>query len=123
MNLNIYAIYDKIQKNFHTPMYQHNDGAMLRSIQQAVNDKESFLFKNPQDYAVYRVGTWDDNGVLEGMKDNIKVVEVVELVDHAKIDEGELDMLASELKEIRAVVDSLKTLIVGNIGYSKEEIL
>jgi hypothetical protein len=114
MNLNVYAIYDKLQQTFMTPMFQHNDGTMLRMIQQAVNDKESYIYKNPQDYSIYQIGEWNDNGELKGLENNRKVVEAVELVDKKeRIDENQLDMFASELKATRAVVDSLKNLVVG----------
>jgi hypothetical protein len=114
MNLNVYAIYDKLQQTFMTPMFQHNDGTMLRMIQQAVNDKESYIYKNPQDYSIYQIGEWNDKGELTGLDNNRKVVEAVELVDKKeRIDETEIEKLNSNMNQMRAVVDSLKTLVVG----------
>ena len=59
MNLNVYAIYDKIQNTFLNPMFQHNDGTVIRTIEAVVNDdnKETNLYSNPQDYAIYQVAT------------------------------------------------------------------
>lgn len=114
MNLKIYAIFDKLQNTFHTPMFQHNDGTLIRVMTQAVNDKESFLYKSPQDYAVYEVGQWDDVGTLVGMENNRKVIEMLELVDkERRVEESELEKINTNLKQMRAVVDSLKTLVVG----------
>ena len=113
MNLKAYAIFDKLQTTFMTPMFQHNDGTALRMVQQAVNDKESYIYKNPQDYSLYLVGEWDDKGEMKGVE-NRKVVEMVELVDHdSRVDENQLELFQTELKATRAVVDSLKTLIIG----------
>ena len=113
MDLKAYAIFDKIQQSFHTPIFQHNDGALLRTLQTAVNDKDSFLYNNPQDFNVYEVGNWNDNGQLES-SENRKVVEIVELVDPGKRHKpDEIQQLREDFKETRAILDALKTLIVG----------
>lgn len=119
MELKAYAIFDKVQNSFHTPIFQHNDGALLRTLQQAANDKDSFLYNNPQDYNVYQVGSWDDCGSLrigqsDGHPENRKVIEIVELVDPEKRHTpDELQQLRQDFKETRAILDSLKSLIVG----------
>lgn len=60
----VFSIYDSAIKAWLPPIYAKNKGDMLRQFSDAVNNKDSILAKHPSDYALYEVGTWDDDKCL-----------------------------------------------------------
>lgn len=63
MVLNAYSILDRKAAAFMSPFFMHQDGLAHRSFGDLVNDKNHQLGVNrhPEDYALYKVGTWDDS--------------------------------------------------------------
>lgn len=60
------AIKDDVAGIFIDPVLSSlNEGTMQRDIASVVNTETSFLGKNPEDYSLYSIGTFDDvTGVL-----------------------------------------------------------
>lgn len=66
MIMKIYAVRDSAVEAFLQPFFSPSDGAAIRSLTDAVNDKEHQFFKNAKDYALWRLGSFDDaSGVLD----------------------------------------------------------
>lgn len=61
MLYSVFSIHDSAVGAWLPPIYAKNKGDMLRQFTDAVNNRESVLFKHPGDYALYEVGTWDDD--------------------------------------------------------------
>lgn len=69
MKLNIYAIYDNKISAYSQPFYSHTHGSALRAFSDHVNDAQSAPNKHPEDFALYHLGTFDDQaGAIEGNK-------------------------------------------------------
>lgn len=60
----VFAIFDSAVSTWLPPIYARNKGEMLRQFADAVNNRESTLHKHPGDYALYELGTWDDDKCL-----------------------------------------------------------
>lgn len=60
MKQNAYAIKDAKTNTYGVPFFTHNDGTAERSFTQAANDPNTTIHQFPQDYALYRVGEFDD---------------------------------------------------------------
>lgn len=60
----VFAIFDSAIGAWMPPIYAKNKGDMLRQFSDAVNNRESVLFKHPGDYALYELGNWDDDKCL-----------------------------------------------------------
>lgn len=63
-----YAIKDNLAERFLTPFICHNDNEAKRMFMTTVNDHDNMpiINENPQDYELYKIGTWDDNlGIME----------------------------------------------------------
>lgn len=66
--VNAYCVYDRKSKIYNTPYFLINDQVAMRQFQAVVNDKESMLYKYPEDYQMYKIGEFDMlTGKLEGM--------------------------------------------------------
>lgn len=59
--LQMYSIYDKKVGTYSTPVFAKNVVDIQRSLIQALKEKSSLLFQFPADYALYLVGTFDQD--------------------------------------------------------------
>ena len=60
MTKNLYSIYDKKLERYNDPGFAEDDHTIMVSLQRAAKDKNSFLYINSDDLALYCVGTFDD---------------------------------------------------------------
>lgn len=59
------AVYDTVAKVYAPPFYVNTKGEALRSLSNAVNDKQmGDLAKHPSDFILYVIGSFDDNAGL-----------------------------------------------------------
>ena len=57
--LNCYAIYDKKALSFATPFFAVNDEVAMRSFEDLVRDRRSFVSQHPEDFALHFVGRFE----------------------------------------------------------------
>lgn len=66
MNINVYSIFDTKAKVYQKPFFLMNDDVCIRAVKQAVNDVNTEIHHNPEDFIVFQVGMFDDQtGILE----------------------------------------------------------
>uniref|UniRef100_A0AAU8B6U0 Nonstructural protein n=3 Tax=unclassified Microvirus TaxID=338099 RepID=A0AAU8B6U0_9VIRU len=60
----VYVIRDQ-RTSFLTPTFDYNDASAMRNFEHALQQKESLMFSHPEDYSLYKIGTYDtDKGVI-----------------------------------------------------------
>lgn len=66
MKFNIYTIFDSKANAYIRPEYRRSDEEMFAAIYETAKNPESGFHKHPDDYTVYRLGTFDEeNAVIE----------------------------------------------------------
>lgn len=60
MKQNVYTIKDAKSGTFATPFFSINDATATRSFQQAANDQNTTINQFPEDYALYKLGEFND---------------------------------------------------------------
>ena len=66
MIMNVYSIYDKAVQAYMRPFFMPADGAAQRAFTDLVEDKSHEMSKHPEDYSLFRIGSFDDsNGSLD----------------------------------------------------------
>ena len=56
------SVYDTVAKVYAPPFYVNTVGEAVRSLANAVNDKNmGDLCKHPKDFILFEIGSWDDN--------------------------------------------------------------
>lgn len=66
MKWNVYSIYDAKTKLWSKPSYAQTHGQVLRDFQDLANDKKTTIGNHPEDYALYCIGSFDDEkGIIE----------------------------------------------------------
>lgn len=68
MIVGVYAIRDAQTAAFSQPMFFVTKGVAIRSFSEECESATSALNKHPADYALFQIGTYDDNaGSLESL--------------------------------------------------------
>ncbi|QXP08031.1 MAG: nonstructural protein [Arizlama microvirus] len=63
--INVFAIFDKKAVSYLQPFYFPQKGQAIRAFEDSVNDNQSPFSKHPEDYALYKLGSYDDQtGVI-----------------------------------------------------------
>lgn len=60
MKTNAYTIYDRKALVYNMPFFAPTDGAASRMFADLVNDSATTIGRHPNDYVLYRCGTYDD---------------------------------------------------------------
>ncbi len=61
MKLQVYSIYDKAIASYARPFFFQTEGQAMRTFQDLVLDPESELAKHSEDYALFKLGSFDDS--------------------------------------------------------------
>ena len=66
MIVQIYSVYDKKASSYLQPFYIQNEGMAIRAISELVHDTDHAFHKHSEDYALFRIGLYDDSkGTIE----------------------------------------------------------
>lgn len=57
----IYSVYDKKAQSFNTPFFAFNDDIARRSFCDLIRDKRSFVSQHPEDFVLFRIGSFDES--------------------------------------------------------------
>lgn len=81
MVLNVYSVYDLKAKAFLSPFFLPQDAMAVRALIDAVSDPTHQFAKHPEDYQLFKLGSFDDAlGVLTAGKQHELLVLVSSLV-------------------------------------------
>lgn len=61
MEYELYCIYDAATNKYGIPMAQQNDAEAMRSFAHECMKSDSIWNSHPQDFVLYRIGTYDIN--------------------------------------------------------------
>lgn len=75
----LYAIFDRRKMAYLSIMEKQNNALALRDFEIITNSKEGIISKYPEDFALYKVGKFDEeNGEL--INENMLVIEANEVL-------------------------------------------
>jgi len=80
MILQAYTVFDNKALTYQPPWYSHNDGVAMRQLQEAAGDPNTSLSRHPKDFALFHIGSFDDQTGAFTTGDKRHVCEVVALV-------------------------------------------
>lgn len=82
MKLSVYSIFDNAAGAFMQPFFMVNDGMAVRAFSDTANTADSSIKAHPDQFSLYRVGTWNDaSGYLEPEDPPIRVIHGFEVVE------------------------------------------
>lgn len=79
MILETFAIYDVAIKAFVQPFYMNSTSEAVRALQNEACNADSTIAKNPNDFTLYRLGTWDNISGMFSQNENERIGTVAEL--------------------------------------------
>lgn len=63
MRLNVYVIFDTASGSTRPPFFLQADGEANRLFLDLATNQDSDIGKHPEDYSIYRIGTYDNNAM------------------------------------------------------------
>lgn len=80
----VYSVFDSKAECFSRPVFYSNDAMASRAFEVAVNSPESEMFMHPQDFTMFKVGSFSvSNGKLSGV-DPVSVANGLQLKHEVK---------------------------------------
>jgi len=77
----LYTIYDSKAQVHNKPFYQQNRAVAIRTCTSLANDPSGEIMKNPEDYALFYLGTYDDTNASFSLAEPFEhVLNFTELV-------------------------------------------
>lgn len=97
MRMSIYVVFDGQAKVSMAPVFYESDPIAIRSFENTVESKEPFV-SNPEDFTLYRVGTFDDEGmVIEGEEPH-RLVGGLQALKNRKLKRAKIEDLEVEVE-------------------------
>lgn len=59
--LKMFTVYDSKVGAYLNPIFLRSKGEAVRIFQETVNSKDHMIAKNPEDYTLFELGSWDEN--------------------------------------------------------------
>jgi len=88
MQLKIFTIYDSATQVYNTPFFTLTTAEALRMFKNLVNDNQSAVSQNPEDYTLHQVGTFTNEDAQFDMDQAGRIVcgnELVEDIDNVEL--------------------------------------
>lgn len=100
MKQNIYSIYDTAAGLYSRPYFTSSDAEAVRSFKDIATDADHPVGKHPQDYTLFRIGTYDDvKGFLQN-EENESLSTALELIASTRtIDREQMDLLNQSMNQ------------------------
>ena len=84
MKRNIYMIYDSAAAMYIGPLVYRADGEALRDFEAGSMNADSKFGQNPEDFSLYKVGSFDDHDAILIPQDKICLATAQELLTKAR---------------------------------------
>ena len=101
MRLNVYTIFDTASGAYMRPFYMQADNAAIRSFKDLAVAADHEIGKHPEDYSLWRIGTFDDNKGMLVPEDRECLATALELVATAqRVDQDNMEKFNGEMHAI-----------------------
>ena len=100
MKLSLYAVIDTASGIYDGPVPGKSDGQMIRSFSDMAVNKDHAIGAHPGDYALVKVGTWNDGtGELEDLQNTTMITGLEAVANSRQVKEGSLVEFDQKIKE------------------------
>lgn len=99
MRLNVYTIFDTASGAYMRPFFMQSDGQAIRSFKDISLDADHAVGQHPEDYSLWRIGTFNDNNAKLEAEDRECLATALELVASAqRVDQEKHEKLNGEIR-------------------------
>lgn len=85
MKLLVYAIHDRVVESFGSPFTANTEAEAKRMFFGAASDPSTYLAKNPKDFSLYQIGTFNNaGGELVGLSPVVFVAGLDHTINQVK---------------------------------------
>lgn len=79
MILEVFSMYDVAVKAYTQPFYMHSTDEAIRAVRNEACNGDSQMAKNPTDFVLYRLGTYDNLSGMFTQDENVRIGAIAEL--------------------------------------------
>ena len=98
MRMNVYTIFDVASGAYLRPWFVQADGQALRAFSDLCTDATHEIGKHPEDYSLFRIGTFDDNkGQLVGEAPECLATALEMVAASRRVDKDNLERLDAQV--------------------------
>lgn len=91
MKVNLYAVIDTASGIYDGPFPGKSDGHIIRAFSDQAINAENPIGMHPKDYALIKVGTWNDGtGELEDLQNTTMITGLEAVANSRQVKEGSL---------------------------------
>ncbi len=95
MKLNIYSIFDTATGLYSRPYFTQSDAEAMRAFEDLAIDAKHPVGSHPEDYSLFRLGTFDDNHGKMTNEENECLVTALETISKTRrVDKDQMDLLS-----------------------------
>lgn len=97
MKQHMFAIYDTKAEMYSQPYFFHNDNVAYRAAEELRNDPQSSLGAHPEDYTLFKIGTYCDNtATIESLATHVVICRFHEIPLRTIVSEASEETLYTE---------------------------
>lgn len=74
MKMQVYTVYDSKAAIYMPPFFMKTKGEAVRAFKNTVNDTEHPFYRNPEDYALFYLGVYDDESAAFRLQETPEVI-------------------------------------------------
>jgi len=98
MKLNAYTIYDVASGVYMRPFFSQADGQAVRGFKDIACDADHEVGKHPEDYTLYRIGSFNDTTGKMAGEELEKLATGLEMVTNSrKVNQDNIEQLHKEI--------------------------
>lgn len=106
MQIEVFTIFDVQADRAITPIFRGAEEVAIRDFKNSVAAADSPFNKNPDDYVLYHIDTWDDKTMMfVGEQEPRRIMNGREAIADRKVDVDKIKELADEIEKIKANLD------------------
>lgn len=97
MKVNVYSIFDTATGLYMRPFFAESDGQALRGFKDVATDADHPVGKHPEDYTLFRIGTFDDFKGHLGFEDPQSLKTALAVVSETRqVNRDQMEILNAE---------------------------
>ncbi len=98
MKLNIYSIFDTASGLYSRPFFTQSDAEAVRSFGDIAKDAEHPVGSHPEDYTLFRIGTFDDSTALINNEANESLCTALERIAQGRaVNKDNMELFSTEV--------------------------
>lgn len=105
MKYKVYVVRDAAAEATMRPVFFERDAVAMRSFTLQVASGDDQMSNSPEDFTLYRVGSYDDDSMVLVSEDPHRLLNGLEAINNRRIDQEKIKELQADIQQIQTGED------------------